>query len=143
MDILHDLATGTGAILAYLGIGLVLLFVGYVTIDLLTPGRLGRQVYEERNTNAAIVLGSAMLSIGIIVSVAIFTSGRNFGRGLAFSSGFGFVGVVLLGVSFKLIDLVTPGDLGAICTGTTAHPAVWVTAAEQIAIALIVAAAIA
>ena len=44
---------------AYTGVGIALLMLGFVALDLLTPGHLGRHIYEHRSPNAAITLASA------------------------------------------------------------------------------------
>lgn len=48
-----------------------------------------------------------------------------------------------MAVAFLVLDLVTPGKLGAIVVDREPHPAVWVTASCNIAVAAIVAASIA
>ncbi|MFJ1706750.1 DUF350 domain-containing protein [Kitasatospora sp. NPDC088346] len=140
---MNDIANGLGhaAVFGAVGIGLLLLGVGLV--DLLTPGRLGRQIWEERNRNAALVLSSALLGIGGIVFTAILYTYDEFGKGLASTALFGLLGLVLMAVAFWLVDLLTPGRLGAILVDPEPHPAVWVTAACNVSVAAIVAASIA
>ena len=137
-----DLAEGVLTGLAYGVAGIVLLLLGYVVIDVLTPGNLRQLIYTERNTNAALVLASGLIAIAAIVTTAIVTSADEFKDGIASALGYGFLGVVLLGVSFVLIDKLTPGKLGVICTDPEGHPAVFVTVASHLALGAIVAAAI-
>ena len=47
-----------GYAVAYTGVGIVLLTLGFVVLDLLTPGRLGRHIHEQRSVNAGIVVAS-------------------------------------------------------------------------------------
>ncbi|WP_229873719.1 DUF350 domain-containing protein [Streptomyces cirratus] len=63
--------------------------------------------------------------------------------GLGRTSAFGALGLVLMAVAFLVLDLVTPGKLGAIVVDPEPHPAVWVTASCNVAVAAIVAASIA
>lgn len=137
-DIIHQL----GEAAAYGGVGLVLLLLGVGLVDVLTPGKLGRQIWVERNRNAAVVLSSALLAIGGIVFTAIVSTYQEFGKGLAAAGLFGLLGLVLLAVSFWAIDLFTPGKLGAVLVDPEPHPAVWVTASTNLAVAAIVSAAI-
>ena len=51
---------------AYTGVGIALLALGFVALDLLTPGHLGRQIYEEGSVNAGIVLSAGFLGQGAI-----------------------------------------------------------------------------
>ena len=42
-----------GYAVAYTGVGIALLVLGFFVLDLLTPGHLGRHIYENRSVNAA------------------------------------------------------------------------------------------
>lgn len=127
MQLLTDLALGLLSGLVYGLIGIVLLALGYVALDIVTPGRLGELVYTQRNTNAALVVASGLAAIGIIVATAIVTSDDAFVRGVATSLGYGLLGVVLLAVSFVVVDRLTPGNLGAMVAERERHPAVYIT----------------
>ena len=139
---LTDLAAGLLSGLAYGAAGITLLVIGYVVIDVLTPGKLGELIYAQRNANAALVLASGLIAIAGIVTTAIVTSDDEFSRGIANTVGYGLLGVVLLAISFVVIDKLTPGKLGVICTDEEPHPAVYVTMAAHLAVGAIVAAAI-
>jgi uncharacterized membrane protein YjfL (UPF0719 family) len=138
----NDLATELFTGLAYGVVGIVLLLLGYFAIDLLTPGRLGHVVYMLRSPNAAAVVASGLLAIGTITTTAIVTSDDDFVRGLAGSAGYGVLGIVLLAISFVIIDRLTPGDLGAMMMEERWNPASLITAASHLALGAIVAAAI-
>jgi hypothetical protein len=131
-----------GAVL-YTVLGLVLLLLGAILVDLLTPGRLRHQVWDERNRNAAIVLSSALLSIGAITFTAIMTSEQGLVRGLVSTAIFGGLGLALMAGVFWILDMLTPGKLGTIIVDPDPHPAIWVTASSNVAVAAIVCAAIA
>jgi uncharacterized membrane protein YjfL (UPF0719 family) len=143
MDYWSDLLEDLGSGLLYGLVGIVLLALGYLMIDLLTPGKLGRQLAEDRNRNAGVIASSGMLSVGIIVTSAIIASDGDLGKGLGQSAGFGLVGIVLLGVAFVVIDVITPGKLGDSVMGEEGHePMVYVTSAALLSVGGIVAAAI-
>ena len=142
MDFLNDLAFDLLAGLAYGAVGLVLLAAGYVAIDLLTPGRLGDLIYRDRNWNAAAVVASGLIAIATIVVTAILTSHDDLDKGLVYAGSFGLLGVILLVISFLVVDRFTPGDLGELVCDQDRHPAVVVTVANHIAVGAIVAAAI-
>ena len=137
--LLDDVAAG----LLYGVLGIVLLALGYFMIDLLTPGKLGRQLAEDRNRNAGIIVSSGLLSIGIIVTSAIIASEGSLAEGLGQAGGFGVVGILLLGAAFMVIDAITPGKLGESVMGEEGHePMVFVTSAALLSVGGIVAAAI-
>ncbi len=114
---------------------------GLLRHRLLTPGNLGKQVLEQGNTNAAILLASALGSLGLIEFFAIFFTGAGW-NGLDDAAVFGAVGVALQAVGFLVLDAVTPGKLGIICTQERFHPASIVSASVQIGVALIVCASL-
>ncbi|MEV6329287.1 DUF350 domain-containing protein [Streptomyces sp. NPDC051909] len=140
---MSDIVNGLGRTTAYGALGVVLLILGIVLVDILTPGKLGRQIWEDRNRNASILLSSALLGIGGIVFTAIWTTYDDFAKGLVSTAVFGLLGLVLMGVAFLVVDLVTPGKLGATLVDPEPHPAVWVTASCNLAVAAIVSASIA
>lgn len=142
MDYWSDLLEDLGSGLLYGLVGIVLLVLGYLLIDLLTPGKLGRQLCDDRNRNAGVLVSSGMIAIGIIVASAIIASEGDLEKGLGQSAGFGLVGIVLLGIAFAVIDLVTPGKLGDSLMGDEHEPMVYVTSATLVSVGAIVAAAI-
>jgi hypothetical protein len=142
VDFVNDLAFDLLAGMAYGALGLVLLALGYGAIDLLTPGRLTDVIYRDRNWNAAAVVASGLVAIATINVTAIITSHDDLDQGLAYAGTFGVLGIVLLAISFVVVDKFTPGELGEIVCQAEGHPAVVVTVANHIAVGAIVAAAI-
>lgn len=142
MDFINDLAFDLLSGLAYGALGLVLLILGYGAIDLLTPGRLTDLIYRDRNWNAAAIVASGLIAISTILVTAILTSHDDLDKGLAYAGSFGALGIILLVISFLVVDRLTPGDLGEIVCDTERHAAVVVTVANHIAVGAIVAAAI-
>jgi hypothetical protein len=89
METLNDLAFGLLSGLAYGLAGIVLLGLGFIALDLVTPGKLGDIVFNDRNPDAALVVASGVLAIGTIVTTAIVTSDDAFLRGLSNVPGTG------------------------------------------------------
>ena len=128
---------------AYTGVGILLLVVGAVVLDLLTPGHLAKHIYEERSVNAGIALGAVFLGQGAIAFTTIWTNGTSgFGDALADTVVFGLVGVALQVVAFFVLDLLTPGKLGQHLVEVGFHPASLVSAASTPAVSAIVVASI-
>ena len=128
---------------AYTGVGIALLVLGFYALDLLTPGHLGRHIYEDRSVNAALTLAAGFLGQGAIVFASIWTNATSgFGRALLYTVVFGVLGVLLQAVAFLVLDLITPGRLGAHLTDRDFHPAALVSAAVQLAVAAIIVASI-
>jgi uncharacterized membrane protein YjfL (UPF0719 family) len=132
-----------GYAVAYTGVGIALLSLGFVVLDLLTPGHLGRHIHEERSVNAGLVLATGFLGQGAVVFAAIWTNATSgFGEALLYTVVFGVLGVLLQAVAFVVLDLTTPGKLGAHVTEVAFHPASLVLGAVQLAVAAIVVASI-
>ena len=55
----------------YAALGMVLLFLGYRVFDYLTPTDLQADIFEKRNTAAAILAGSFILGLAIVIGLAI------------------------------------------------------------------------
>jgi len=132
-----------GYAVAYTGVGIALLVLGFYVLDLLTPGHLGRHIYEQRSLNAAITLAAGFLGQGAIVFASIWTNATSgFGLALLYTVVFGVLGVVLQAVAFLVLDLISPGKLGEHLVEATFHPASLVSAAVQVAVAAIIVASI-
>jgi hypothetical protein len=140
---LEELFTGAWQSLVFGLTGIALMAVGFVVVDLLTPGKLRELIWEQRSGNAATLLAANQLGIALIVFTAIFTSYDDFGKGLASTALFGLIGIVLMGLGFVVLDWLTPGKLGDIIAQSEAHPAARVAAASHFGAALIVCACIA
>ncbi|GIL31994.1 DUF350 domain-containing protein [Actinocatenispora comari] len=139
---MREMLSGLLSALAYGGVGIALLALGYLLVDLVTPGNLRRQIWEQRNRNAALVLVSGLAAVAIIVTTAILTSEDGLLLGLLSTALYGVLGILVMAVAFVLLDLATPGRLGALLVDEAPHPAVWVTAAVNLAVGAITAAAI-
>ena len=132
-----------GFAVAYTGVGIALLTLGFFALDLLTPGHLGRHIHENRSVNAAIALAAGFLGQGAITFASIWTNATSgFGEALLWTVVFGVVGVVLQAVAFLALDLLIPGKLGAHLMEVRFHPASLVFAAVQLAVGAIVVASI-
>lgn len=141
-DHLNDLATGIGSAAAYSVVGLLILVAGFVTVDLATPGNLRRQIWEERNKDLTLVLASGLVANATTIVVAILSSSDDLGKGLIDAFGYGLLGVILIGLVFRVVDALTPGDLGALVAHDDHHPAVWITVVTHLAVGAVVAASI-
>lgn len=137
-----DFFTELGGAFLYGAVGIVLLVVGFFVIDLLTPGKLGHLIIHDRNRSAGIVAAAGLISVGAVVTTAIASADGSLGEGLAETAGYGGVGVLMLGLAFFVIDLITPGKLGDFVVGEGEQPAAWMTAAALLSVGAIVAASI-
>jgi uncharacterized membrane protein YjfL (UPF0719 family) len=127
-------------VLAYTGVGLVVLTIGFVVLDVLTPGKLG-QLVMEGNPGAGLLSATALASLGLILYFAIYFTGAGW-DGLDDAAIFGLVGVLVQAIGFTILDLLIPGKLADHCFNPTLHPAAWVSAGIQLSVALVVCASL-
>jgi uncharacterized membrane protein YjfL (UPF0719 family) len=128
---------------AYTGVGILLLVVGAVVLDLLTPGHLAKHIFEERSVNAGIALAAAFLGQGAIAFATIWTSGTSgFGEALTDTVIFGLLGIILQVAAFVAVDVLSPGKLGHHLVEVPFHPASLVSAASTLAVSAIIVASI-
>ncbi|MEV0154199.1 DUF350 domain-containing protein [Micromonospora sp. NPDC050686] len=139
---MQHLVTDLLVTLAYGVVGVVLMAVGYVLVDVATPGRLHELIWVRRNRNAALLLASNLAGVGIIVVAAIVASADDFVLGLVGSAAYGLLGLLIMAGAFVLLDAATPGRLGELLVDPEPHPAVWISAVVHLATGAIIAAAI-
>lgn len=137
-----ELVTDLAVTLGYAAVGIVLMAIGAVLVDLATPGSLRHQIWDERNANAAILLASNLIAVGTIATTAIVASEGHFLQGIGSTVGYGLIGLLVMTIAFVVLDMATPGKLGALLVDPAPHPAVWITAAVHLAVGAIIAAAI-
>jgi len=137
-----ELVTDLAVTLGYAAIGILLMGIGAVLVDVATPGSLRHLIWVDRNANAAILLASNLVAVGTIAVTAIVASDGHFLQGIGSTVGYGLIGLLVMTLAFVVIDMATPGKLGALLVHPEPHPAVWITAAVHIAVGAIIAAAI-
>jgi len=57
--------------LLYAGIGILVFVVGFVVLDLLTPGKLWEEINHKQNRAVAQFAGAVSIGLAIIVAAAI------------------------------------------------------------------------
>ena len=137
MDVFID---DLGNTAAWLGTAMLLMVVGFIVVDLLTPGNLRAQVSE--NLNAGLLVGGKMVSVGIIIFSAIWTAPDGLSDGLIEAILYSALGLVISAVVFLLVDLVLPVRLRQLVEEERFDPATCVAVGTEIGLALVIAAAI-
>lgn len=103
------LINGVAGTLAYFVLAAVILVVGFVILDLITPGKLHELVFVHHLPNAAVITVAQQVSIGIIVVTAVLTSSDNLTQGLIETAVFGALGLVIQVIVMALLEVFTPG----------------------------------
>jgi uncharacterized membrane protein YjfL (UPF0719 family) len=71
MDAVQQTITNLILSLVFALLGFVLLFIGYRLFDRLIPSDITKCIFEENNVAAAILAGSFVLGLALIVAMAI------------------------------------------------------------------------
>lgn len=144
---MSEILESAGNALLYGLVGFVVMAVGFIALDLVTPGKLVHVVWTERNRGAAVLLAGQTVAIGLVIDQSIRASESELGLGLGLFSTlvYGLAGVAVMTVVSLVVGLLTPGRLGHAVlddNGDRPHPAAWVQAALYIGTAFMVGAAV-
>jgi uncharacterized membrane protein YjfL (UPF0719 family) len=71
MEQMEKALTSAGLSVLFAVLGFVLLFVGFKVFDWLTPTVLSRDIFENGNVAAAILAGTFVLALAIVIHAAI------------------------------------------------------------------------
>lgn len=142
-----EIFESAGIALLYGLVGFVVMVVGFIALDLVTPGKLFHVVWTERNRGAAVLLAGQMIAIGLVIEQSIRASESELGLGYGLFSTllYGLAGVAVMTLISCLVGWLTPGRMGAAVlddNGVAPHPAAWVQAAMYIGTAFMVGAAV-
>ncbi len=66
-----NFSEGIISTLAYSFLGIVVAVISYFIVDLIIPGKMGKQIGEDQNVAIAIVAGATILGICIIIAASI------------------------------------------------------------------------
>jgi uncharacterized membrane protein YjfL (UPF0719 family) len=107
----------------YFLVGIVVLVAGFVMVDVLTPGKLRRQVFVDRRPNAVVITSAMDLSLALVIIAAIRASADQLGQGLLDTLVYGLVGVALQGLALVILEAVVPGRFRGFIEAEEFHPA--------------------
>ncbi|MDO4686710.1 MAG: DUF350 domain-containing protein [Corynebacterium sp.] len=131
-----------GATFAYFGLSAIILIAGFLVLDLITPGRLRKLVFEDHLPNAAIIAGAQQIALGIVIVSAILHSSADLVTGLFDVAVFGGIGVLLQTGALLAVELLTPNKFRNVIGEPKPRAGVYVAATTLIVISAINAACI-
>ncbi|MGB8389393.1 DUF350 domain-containing protein [Mycobacterium sp.] len=133
---------GVVATILYFVVGMGVLVVGYLMVDVLTPGKLRQMVFIDRRPNAVIVTGAMYIALATVIISAIANSYSQLGQGLLGVAVYGFMGVILLGIALLTMHLVIPGNFHEHVDDPQLHPGSFAVALILLAVGGVTAAAV-
>ena len=104
-------------------VGIVVLVAGFGMVDILTPGKLRREVFVDRRPNAVVITAAMDVALAMIIVSAIKSSSDQLGQGLLDTLVYGLVGVVLQGIALALLEAIVPGRFRGFIDSEEFHPA--------------------
>lgn len=57
--------------LLYAVIGIIVFAIGFLVLDLLTPGKLWEEIHQKQNVAVAVFAGAVAIGLSVIVAAAI------------------------------------------------------------------------
>ncbi|GAA4219887.1 hypothetical protein FHR32_000505 [Streptosporangium album] len=138
----ETLGRGALAIVSYAALGVILLIIGFYVIDMAIPGKLSHLIKSDRNPNAALLTGSGLAAIGLIVAASIWSSGGALHEGLLATAVFGLVGIAVQTVGMVVFDKVAGISVRELVQEPDLQPGARLLAVTHLAIGLITAVAV-
>jgi uncharacterized membrane protein YjfL (UPF0719 family) len=107
----------------YFMVGIVVLVAGFGMVDVLTPGKLRREVFVDRRPNAVLITAAMDVSLALVIVSAIKSSSDQLGQGLLDTLVYGLVGVALQGIALAILEAIVPGRFRGFIDSEEFHPA--------------------
>jgi uncharacterized membrane protein YjfL (UPF0719 family) len=139
---LNPVFKGALATILYFLVGTTVLVLGFIVVDILTPGKLRQLVFIDRRPNAVILACANYIALAAVIISAITNSYSQLGQGLVGVAVYGLMGVVLQGIAILAMHFVIPGDFHEHIDEPELHPAAFATAVMLLAVGGVTAAAL-
>ena len=139
---LNPVFKGALATILYFLVGMAVLVLGFVMVDVLTPGKLRQLVFIDRRPNAVVLTCAMYIALATVIISAIANSYSQLGQGLVGVAVYGLLGVVLQGLALLTLHFVIPGDFQEHVEEPELHPAAFATAVMMLAVGGVTAAAV-
>lgn len=139
---LDPVLKGAVATILYFLVGTTVLILGFIVVDVLTPGKLRQQVFIDRRPNAVVLACANYIALAAVIISAITNSYSKLGQGLVGVAVYGLMGVVLQGIAILSMHFVIPGDFHEHIDEPELHPAAFATAVMLLAVGGVTAAAL-
>jgi uncharacterized membrane protein YjfL (UPF0719 family) len=139
---LNPVFKGVVATILYFLVGMAVLVVGFVMVDVLTPGKLRQMVFVDRRPNAVVLACAMYIALATVIISAIANSYSQLGQGLVGVAVYGLMGVILQGIALLTLHLVIPGNFHEHVDEPELHPASFAVALMLLAVGGVTAAAV-
>ncbi|MYR07084.1 DUF350 domain-containing protein [Gordonia sp. SID5947] len=140
---MNHLRDNLGDAAAYSLMGIVLLVLGFVALDLVTPGRLRNLIWLDHNRNAVMLATAQVIGLSVVMVAGVRDSMMlELWRGVLYTVAYTVLAIAVMMWSFVLMDWLTPGKLGTLLLDDDEHPAGWICGAVFIGVGAVIGAAL-
>jgi uncharacterized membrane protein YjfL (UPF0719 family) len=139
---LDPVLKGALATVFYFLVGTAVLIIGFIVVDVLTPGNLRQLVFIDRRPNAVVLACANYIALAAVIISAIANSYSQLGQGLIGVAVYGLIGVVLQGIALLTLHFVIPGNFHEHVDEPELHPAAFAVAVMLLAVGGVTAAAL-
>jgi uncharacterized membrane protein YjfL (UPF0719 family) len=139
---LNPVLRGALATVLYFLVGTAVLIIGFVVVDVVTPGKLRQLVFIDRRPNAVVLVCANYIALAAVIISAIANSYSQLGQGLVGVAVYGLIGVVLQGIALLTLHFVIPGNFHEHVDEPELHPAAFAVAVMLLAVGGVTAAAL-
>jgi uncharacterized membrane protein YjfL (UPF0719 family) len=139
---LNPVLKGAIATISYFLVGTAVLIIGFIVVDVLTPGKLRELVFIDRRPNAVMLACANYIALAAVIISAITNSYSQLGQGLVGVAVFGLIGVFLQGIALLSLHFIIPGNFHEHIDEPELHPAAFAVAVMLLAVGGVTAAAL-
>jgi uncharacterized membrane protein YjfL (UPF0719 family) len=139
---LNPVIKGVVATILYFLVGVAVLVIGFIVVDVLTPGNLRQMVFIDRRPNAVVLACAMYVALATVIITAIVNSYSQLAQGLVGVAVYGLIGVFLQGIALLTLHFVIPGNFHEHVDEPELHPAAFAVAVMLLAVGGVTAAAV-
>lgn len=137
-----QLAVGVPATIAYFAAGILVLVVGFVVLDLLTPGKLRELVFVENRAGAATLAAAQQIALGMIIFSVIRASDDLLWVGISETLIYGAIGIAAQALALLVLEALVPGRFRDVVMDAKLRPRAAMAGVTLVVIGLINAVAL-
>lgn len=137
-----QLAVGVPATIAYFAAGILVLVVGFVVLDLLTPGKLRELVFVENRAGAATLAAAQQIALGMIIFSVIRASDDRLWVGISETLIYGAIGITAQALALLVLEALVPGRFRDVVMDAKLRPRAAMAGVTLVVIGLINAVAL-
>lgn len=137
-----QLAVGVPATIAYFAAGILVLVVGFVVLDLLTPGKLRELVFVENRAGAATLAAAQQSALGMIIFSVIRASDDRLWVGISETLIYGAIGIAAQALALLVLEALVPGRFRDVVMDAKLRPRAAMAGVTLVVIGLINAVAL-